>query len=70
MKKFAEPIDLNAWDESSHYYIVYCSDNDSLTVCQEIYIGGAIYFNSREAARKCIDEVGEYRIKKYYLGIS
>lgn len=72
LKEFAEPKD-RVWNNVLwHYYIdwIYAHDEN------EIYVGASIafkrndiYFASRKDAEKAIAEVGEERVKKYYLQV-
>lgn len=70
MKVFAEPDD-NEWDGENVHWSIW-GDMPSKSV---FYIpfnaqkSNLIYFESREEAEKCVEVVGEDRIKKYYLGI-
>jgi hypothetical protein len=70
LKEYAEPKD-RAWDgKNSHYFFYYDYDYterkvniDWTTMAKQ----NEIYFESKEKARQAMEEVGEGRIKKYYL---
>lgn len=67
LRKFAEPKDRK-WNGDKHYYITWNYGNNR--VCIEfvhLIKGNDIYFASREDAEKAIEEIGESRIRKYYL---
>ncbi len=73
LKRFAEehnePLDWNDLDQIKFYI---CFDYDK----EIVYIGywctlkqNDIYFSSGEIAEQAIKEIGEDRVKKYYLGL-
>ena len=69
IKKFAEPEDKE-WDGyNSHWSICYAYDESKLKYNTTFYKRNDIYFESIEMAHKCIDSIGEDRIKKYYLRV-
>ena len=69
MKKFAEP-ENSIWDGNvAHCYICWNSHRSIMINVNYEYKSDLIYFLSSEIAQKCIDSVGEDRIKKYYLRV-
>ena len=68
LKEFAEPKDA-VWDGTKfHCFITWDFWEGGISVksiCT--YKGNDIYFSTREDAEKAIAEVGEERVKKYYL---
>lgn len=71
MKKFAKPKDM-AWDgeNTGHFYICYDSFRKCFVIDNKCILkDGNMFFESFEKAQECINTVGEYRIKKYYLCI-
>ena len=70
MKKFAEPEDRE-WDGKKHHWAIRFDMKDKSLYC--IYItdhkSNDIYFESKKKLDKCIKEVGEDEIRKYYLRI-
>lgn len=70
LSKYAEPKDRKWNGSNRHWYIV----RDFIHGHNGVYIeysylikGNDIYFASREDAEKAIEEIGESRIRKYYL---
>lgn len=73
LKRFAEehnePIDWNN-SKQSKYYIAFGADDSSICYGFAILVKrNDIYFSSKELAQQAVAEIGEERIKKYYLGI-
>lgn len=68
LKMYAEPRDTN-WDgENEFYYITYSLDNKDIQVhLKSLYKHHDIYFSSKDRAWEAIKEVGEDRVKIYYL---
>lgn len=68
MKKYAitDHIDI------PHVYCIgYDIEEDELTIdCRRIMRYNDIYFESEEVAKSCMQDIGEDKIKKYYLGIT
>ncbi len=69
LRNFADPA--NVWDgKTRHYYLAYNYDRDAILILGEQGVRTHdIYFSSIKVANKAITEIGEGRIKKYYLGI-
>ena len=68
LRKFAEPKDRKWNSVYKHYFITWNYGNNR--VCIEfvhLIKGNDIFFASREDAEKAIEEIGESRIRKYYL---
>lgn len=66
IKKYSRPFK----HEERNYYIEYQYDRDMLVISVYHYINmGIPYFESEEIAQKVIDEIGEYKLKKYWFGI-
>lgn len=70
MKEYAEPEDA-VWDsQKEHWNIAYnVVHNKVVILCQNVFKSDSIYFATIEDAKRCITEVGEDRIKKYYCGV-
>ena len=70
IKKFAESEDRE-WDGiNRHWYPYYDITDSSIKYTYKLsYKSYGIYFASEEEAQKCVDTIGEDRIKKFYLGI-
>lgn len=70
MKEYAEPEDA-VWDsQKEHWNIAYNVVHNKVVILRQIVCkSDSIYFATIEDAERCITEVGEDRIKKYYCGI-
>lgn len=70
MKEYAEPED-DVWDsKKEHWSISYNFYHQKIITTQHIVCkSNEIYFSLLEDAERCIEEVGEERIKKYYCGV-
>ena len=70
MKKFAEPENA-VWDlKKEHWSFAYNLYRDKIIILPHVSTkGNGIYFECIEDADKCIAEIGEDKIKKYYCGI-
>ena len=70
IKKFAESEDKE-WDGiNRHWYPYYDITDSSIKYTYKLsYKSYGIYFASEEEAQKCVNTIGEDRIKKFYLGI-
>lgn len=63
MKKYSKPFSCI----KDNYYIYYASNQIRVDEC-DIQTND-IYFENEKMARKAINEIGEERIKKYYLRV-
>ena len=54
-----------------NYIVVYDTENNRILVCAaQFNNSGAPVFENKEIAQKVIDEIGEYRLKKYWFGVT
>ena len=66
MRKYSRPFKYREYN----YYIKYNHDDDTLRIGScEVISSGEPYFESREIARKAINEIGEDRLKKYWFRV-
>ena len=58
-------------DDTNKYYIIFDNSVDKIIFpcCNYMQNQGTIYFESKELARKAIDEVTEERLKKYVFNV-
>lgn len=66
MKKYSKPFE----QYRNNYCIVFDQEEDSVEIkIFSMWDTGIYYFESEEMALKVIDEIGGYRLKKYYFRI-
>lgn len=66
IRKYSRPFKY----EERNYYIEYQYDRDVLVIGVYHYINmGSPYFESEEIAQKVIEEIGEYRLRKYWFRV-
>ncbi len=64
MKKYSKPFE----QYGNNYCIVFDQEEDSVEIkIFSMWDTGIYYFESEEMALKVIDEIGGYRLKKYYF---
>ena len=70
LSKYEESKDA-VWDgKTNHFYICYIATQNIVSVDYSWAIkSNDIYFASREDAKKAITEVGEERVKRFYLEV-
>lgn len=73
LKDFAdEHNDMLNWNNTDQYkyYIVFGTEGNCIDYfCSSRFKGVNIYFTCREFAEQAVKQVGEERIKKYYLQV-
>lgn len=70
MKEYAEPEDAVWNSQKEHWNIAYDVERNKVVILHQIvFKSDSIYFATIEDAERCIAEVGEDRIKKYYCGM-
>lgn len=70
MKKFAEPEDREWNEENTHWYPYYNVEEGAIKYSYKTQCKSSdIYFVSKEEAQKCVNIIGEDKIKKYYLRV-
>lgn len=73
LKRFAEehndPIDWEDTLQNKWFIGAYTAKNTIGCSFVSSFKSNDIYFSSREIAQQAISEIGEERIKKYYLGV-
>lgn len=70
--KVLRELEKFAFDSKSHgggYFICYDYDLNQLLTIKTTFKRHELYFESEEKAKEAIDNVGEDRVKKYYLGV-
>lgn len=70
MKKFEEPDD-RPWDgNTNHFYLAFVTDTRTIRV-GNLYANKCndIYFETEAMAKKCIEDVGEEDLIKYYFKV-
>lgn len=66
MKKHSRPFEYN----KCNYYIVCDKRYNKIEFLENHYVyNGLSYFESKEIARKAVDEIGEDRLKKYWFRV-
>ena len=74
LKRFAiehNECEIDWYDTNqAKYFISYDLINEEIVYCLNNFLKhNDIYFTSKEIAMNCVKEIGENRIKKYYLGV-
>ncbi|MFA5448863.1 MAG: hypothetical protein WC292_00255 [Clostridia bacterium] len=74
LKRFADKYNEGTMDWRNPFqdkwYIVYDHERDNFNFSYtQTWQKAAIHFTSIEVAKQAIEEIGEERIKKYYLGV-
>ena len=66
MRKYSRPFKYREYN-----YYIKCNHDDCMLRINsyEVISSGEPYFESREIAKKVIDEIGEDRLKKYWFGV-
>lgn len=67
MRKYSRPFKSGEFN-----YIVVCdTENNRIIVCAaQFNNSGAPVFENKEIAQKVIDEIGEYKLKKYWFRVT
>ena len=72
LDKYKANLPIEVWNDTDidKYYLYYSLDGEKIETAHSNYDKyDCLYFCSLESAKKFIDEVGEYRIKKYIFDI-
>ena len=66
LRKYSRPFKSGEFN----YIVVYDTENNRIIVCAaQFNNSGAPVFENKEIAQKVIDEIGEYKLKKYWFGV-
>lgn len=66
IRKYSRPFKSGEFN----YIVVYDTENNRIIVCAaQFNNSGVPVFENKEIAQKVINEIGEYRLKKYWLAV-
>lgn len=67
MKKYSRPFE---YSEDNYHLKYFCRSGSICILNSWEFNDGLLYFESKEIARKAIDEIGRDRLKKYWFGVA